>query len=445
MTGANDGASYEVDSAKMRLPYVPPFFSRLKIYRLAYYALHGDMFGAPQKPANDLGQPSCAEKGPGSGDWAALCEKYSSEAPNQKAFLAAIDGLEKSASPDPIGYRVCGLAAAFSYGMADRGQKLLDKALALKPDGLENNVGALKFYLLARADSATAAVHEAAALRALSPLTDPKRKASAFVGLAAAFNSAGQIAKARSYYLKAAAEYRGSSSAYSGLCMTYTPSAGDRKEFLKMLPDLERSFPDGPAGLRVCGQSAANNWRLLGVAERLMSAAIRAFPADSESRFAAADFYRKWRHDQPKAEGMLSSVLSAEPGSVHAAAELELSKGGNKAVPRERRVAYSPSAIANYRRMADLLSSRGIVFLAMQYPMRSAVPLKEALEGRSGAVIVGNENFAQYVSEKGYAAYFRDMYAGDFGHCTDAGNRLIAENVARILAEQVLPPSGRRN
>jgi hypothetical protein len=29
------------------------------------------------------------------------------------------------------------------------------------------------------------------------------------------------------------------------------------------------------------------------------------------------------------------------------------------------------------------------------------------------------------------------MFAGDFGHCTDKGNRLLAENIATVILKEV--------
>ena len=30
-----------------------------------------------------------------------------------------------------------------------------------------------------------------------------------------------------------------------------------------------------------------------------------------------------------------------------------------------------------------------------------------------------------------------DMFGGDFGHCTVKGNRLLAENVARVILKEI--------
>jgi len=51
---------------------------------------------------------------------------------------------------------------------------------------------------------------------------------------------------------------------------------------------------------------------------------------------------------------------------------------------------------------------------------------------------VDNERiFKETVSNDGYEAYFKDAFAGDFGHCTEKGNRLLAENIANTIIKEV--------
>jgi hypothetical protein len=68
--------------------------------------------------------------------------------------------------------------------------------------------------------------------------------------------------------------------------------------------------------------------------------------------------------------------------------------------------------------------------------MRSVKPLKKLLKSDSGVIFVNNEmSFRKAVKNEGYSAYFIDLFGGDFGHCTDKGNMLLAGNIAeKILA-----------
>jgi tetratricopeptide (TPR) repeat protein len=88
----------------------------------------------------------------------------------------------------------------------------------------------------------------------------------------------------------------------------------------------------------------------------------------------------------------------------------------------------------NYRKMIEYVTARGIKMICMQYPMRSVAPLKDMVATGSavdGLTFVDNETvFRDAVRREGYNALFRDSFAGDFGHCTDRGNRLLAENLA---------------
>jgi len=39
---------------------------------------------------------------------------------------------------------------------------------------------------------------------------------------------------------------------------------------------------------------------------------------------------------------------------------------------------------------------------------------------------------------------FEDMFAGDFGHCTPRGNRMLAQSVARAIQGHLKRDSGRK-
>ncbi len=101
-------------------------------------------------------------------------------------------------------------------------------------------------------------------------------------------------------------------------------------------------------------------------------------------------------------------------------------------------VSYSLFTEHNYKRIVNMILSKGIKLICMQYPVRSVEPLKEMLNDRSQIVFVENKNnFAEVLKKAEYSRYFSDNFAGDFGHCTRAGNRLIAENVSNVIFEKV--------
>jgi tetratricopeptide (TPR) repeat protein len=95
----------------------------------------------------------------------------------------------------------------------------------------------------------------------------------------------------------------------------------------------------------------------------------------------------------------------------------------------------NPATVRNYAAVIAELLRRKIVPLCMQYPLRSLRPLKElAGDQAAGVVFVDNEeSFKRYLRGHDYDELFSDQFAGDFGHCTDRGNTMIAENLARTI------------
>lgn len=147
-------------------------------------------------------------------------------------------------------------------------------------------------------------------------------------------------------------------------------------------------------------------------------------------------------------------ALAVKPGYSKAYAGLGLSYQGqrqfgkaqaerSRARAEEFRLkTYVPTGLKNYLRLKELLDRRGIRLAAMQYPMRSVDSLKKLLAGHdAGVVFIDNRKiFQDAVRENGYETYFIDMFAGDFGHATYQGNRLLAEHVADVLLGEVFRP-----
>ena len=107
---------------------------------------------------------------------------------------------------------------------------------------------------------------------------------------------------------------------------------------------------------------------------------------------------------------------------------------------------YLPETADNYRKISALILKRGIRLIIMQYPLRDIGPLKNIFPAESEIVFLENrKNFVEALREGDYNEYFSDSFAGNFGHCTPKGNRLIAEQLADMIlseAEQVLGKRG---
>jgi len=95
---------------------------------------------------------------------------------------------------------------------------------------------------------------------------------------------------------------------------------------------------------------------------------------------------------------------------------------------------YLPKTRHNYQRLYKELNQRGVKMVCVQYPVRSIMPLKKIFYDAPGVIFVDNEKiFKQALRQESYEKYFLDYFAGDFGHCTPKGNRLLAKNIADTI------------
>lgn len=95
---------------------------------------------------------------------------------------------------------------------------------------------------------------------------------------------------------------------------------------------------------------------------------------------------------------------------------------------------YSALTSGNYRKIKAILDRYNIRLVCVQYPLRSIEDLKRIFEKENNIIFVDNEScFKDALKKMSYKDLFRDMFAGDFGHCTDKGNRLLAENIANVI------------
>ncbi len=116
----------------------------------------------------------------------------------------------------------------------------------------------------------------------------------------------------------------------------------------------------------------------------------------------------------------------------------ELALGDMMKAQAIRTAGYVPMTVRNYRKLQSITAGRNIMLVAAQYPMRDIAPLKKTLESHTKNIIfVDNDKvFRDAVAKDGYGAYFTDIFAGDFGHCTEKGNRLLAQNIADTIIRE---------
>jgi len=90
--------------------------------------------------------------------------------------------------------------------------------------------------------------------------------------------------------------------------------------------------------------------------------------------------------------------------------------------------------VDNYKKLHNICKSNNIKLMAMQYPLRPVEALKIIFDDKSDVSFIDNESlFKNILKEKKMNEIFVDLFAGDFGHCTDFGNKIIAKNVAKSV------------
>jgi tetratricopeptide (TPR) repeat protein len=100
--------------------------------------------------------------------------------------------------------------------------------------------------------------------------------------------------------------------------------------------------------------------------------------------------------------------------------------------------------VKNYKKLYETLASKNIQLIAAQYPTRSIEPLELIFKNNKDVLLVDNELlFKNEVKEAGYEQIFIDRAAGNFGHCSEKGNLLLAENIASVILENWEEISGK--
>ncbi len=187
-------------------------------------------------------------------------------------------------------------------------------------------------------------------------------------------------------------------------------------------------------------------WNMLRV-EEAFKRAIELSPKNDELYIDFAWFYIK-QNKLSQAQELLEKAVTANPESdgIFAALSNIYRQAGQYVLMQEyygratklRSDYYNPMTSVSYYGVKKILDARGVKLICVQYPLRSIKPLQKIFQGESGVTFVDNEQSFKYaVGKTGYNDYFVDMFAGDFGHCTPKGNRLLAENIAKVILKEV--------
>jgi len=99
---------------------------------------------------------------------------------------------------------------------------------------------------------------------------------------------------------------------------------------------------------------------------------------------------------------------------------------------------YNPLTVNSYQKLKLALDARKIKLVCAQYPMHSVELLKRMFSDQKEVIFVDNERiFKDALKNASYKEYFTDRFAGDFGHCTPKGNRLLAQNIANAIMAEI--------
>ena len=182
-------------------------------------------------------------------------------------------------------------------------------------------------------------------------------------------------------------------------------------------------------------------------AETLLVKSLELDPRDIWSVDGLVQLY--WKQDKlPEAERVLKKFLEVDPKNDWAYRALEtvyqrMNKTELTSEYKKKIAAFdlggcNRMTANNYHKLKSILDKRGTRLVCVQYPMCSIEPLKKIFEGERGVIFVDNEEvFKRAVKESEYSDYFIDVFGGNFGHCTPKGNRLLAENIAKVILKEV--------
>ncbi|OGS12960.1 MAG: hypothetical protein A2234_06885 [Elusimicrobia bacterium RIFOXYA2_FULL_58_8] len=182
-------------------------------------------------------------------------------------------------------------------------------------------------------------------------------------------------------------------------------------------------------------------------AEEEFKKALKLNPENSDRHAALGIAYQE-QGKFKQAEEEFKKALQINPGDDNAYHGLEhLSRGKDrfrqeayyqKAI-RLNTNGYNPVTANSYRTLKAILDKRKIRIVCVQYPMRGMESLRNIFAGKTDNIVfVDNKKiFSDAVKKEGFAAYFIDIFGGNFGHCTDKGNKLLGENIAKVILEEV--------
>jgi tetratricopeptide (TPR) repeat protein len=271
------------------------------------------------------------------------------------------------------------------------------------------------------------------------------RNDNAYVSLGWVYNNQGRLAEAQQAFRKSIELNPRNDQAYAGLGRVYKVQSrlAEAQQAFRKSIELNPRNDKAYAGL---GWVYIDQARLA-EAERAFKKSLELNPKNEKAyTYAGLGSIYIDQGRLAEAERAFKKSLELNPGNYKAYGGLEtvyFRMGENKLFQEYRKKMkkpwyYNAMMVNNYLKLAQILEKRNVQLVCVQYPLLSVEPLKEIFAGHRGIIFVDNEKiFKDAVRKDGYKAYFIDIFAVEFGHCTKKGNALLAQNIADEILKKV--------
>ena len=270
----------------------------------------------------------------------------------------------------------------------------------------------------------------------------------AFTELGSLYREKGNADEAEKYFDKAIEIKPDEYGAYIGIGSLYREK-GNADEAEKYFKKAIKNKPDDDLAYRELGSCYREKGNL-SEAEKYFKKAMEINPRSDEILWLLGRFYKEEGNLKEWAK-YCRKAIENDPMNNWAYSELsrccwlqgrfdEAEKYLKKAMELNNKLddRYACTiTMDNHLKLKELLDQRHIKYVCVQYPMLKIEPLKKIFGDQTGIIFVENKKtFETAVSHASYHEYFLDMFGGFFGHCTDKGNQLLAQNIADVLLKE---------
>ena len=282
----------------------------------------------------------------------------------------------------------------------------IKKALKINPGHVRGYVDLGWLYLKQRKYQ-QAEIHIQKALR-INPLNE-----GVYLQFGELYRDQGKFQQAEMYIKKALRINPGNDAAYGELGATYL----EQRKFHQAEMYVKKSLKINPDNDRICVQLGMIYWE--------------------QAKFQQA--YQEFKKALQINPGNAGAYYVIDRICLEREQSCQAKEPYYRKATRRYIHGYNLFTANNYHALKTILDKRKIRLVCVQYPMRDITPLKNIFKGKAEDIVfVDNERvFREAVKKEGYGAYFRDMFGGNFGHCTDTGNKLLGENIAGVILREV--------